>query len=418
MLKIYLRSFHQILFKSFVFLGPLGNLLTPQLIAPSFRSYYLLLPLFPLFYFQCKQSQVKIILSFSIFLMYCLFSIFFIDASFLSYEEIPIFRAAFLVIIFLFILGSINYIKDLSDLILLIKLYLFSFFISLWIGYIFYIGYYLKIFSFQQLEFFSVLTQIGYGLLRFSPGSYPNEYGTMISFCLCILSLIFLKKRIVELPFFNWWGKLFYFFSLFALFLTTTRAAFISYLVSLIYLNWRNKNLISFLFKGIVCFVSLFYIFLFFNINMLKILDAAISLKNFESGSLAERFWCWAKAKEQLPDHLWMGSGFSTYTYLHNLYFQLLCELGIIGCFTLCLGFFLLLLEKGYWVFKRKQVLDPQRDFISEVVKIGLFHVVWFGMSNHNLNHHLTWFVFLLYFALRKINRQISQKIEQSVSYI
>ena len=82
-----LEQFKEGFVKAFVFLGPLGNLLTPQFMANSFRTYYLILLGFPLFWIPLHKKLAKFaVLAIPIF-PYCLFSAFY--ASFAGYDDMP-----------------------------------------------------------------------------------------------------------------------------------------------------------------------------------------------------------------------------------------------------------------------------------------------------------------------------------------
>lgn len=404
MFKIRLITFNQKIVKGFAFLGPLGNLLTPQLIAPSFRTYYFLLLTMPFFFFSLKYNQIKHFLFFSFFFLYSLLSLFFISTSFTATEEVPIFRLSLLLSHFIFVLGATNCIKNIDFLLQLVRIYLYSNFISLIIGYLFFFGYYLNLWSFQLIEKFSILAQIGYGFLRFSPGSYPNEYGVTMSFTLSIITLVLLDRDLRQ-KFKSWKLYLVYVLGLGALILTTTRAAYLSYAFCLFYISLRTGQVFKTFFKTIAIFGVFVAIFFLFQMNILNILALAFNLKKWEDGSLGERFSFWSVAKENWMKNPWWGDGFSTYTHLHNVYFQFLCELGIVGVCLFLSGIVLTIVEKRYFLFKKGISIDLDDKLIQEMIRLGFLHILWFAMSNHNLNHHLTWFVFLLYFSYQKLQQ-------------
>jgi O-antigen ligase len=386
--------------RGFVALGPLGNLLTPHLISHAFRTYYLILFLFPLFYITPTTRKIKI-LAYSIpFFAYCFISALFVDGS------MPLFRSTLLLFQFLFSVGASFILHTEEEALDLITLYLKSFFLSLAIGYVGYVGYYLNFLPFPLLERFSVLTQIGYGFLRFSPGSYPNEYGIMCSFILSMLTykllsntswLKFSKKTLLTL----------FFFITIALLLTTTRAAYLSYAFALTYLAWKKGRLLQVFFTACALFLAIFLTLSLFGINMFKIFAIGFSLANFESGSVGDRITSWLNSFELFKENPLWGTGFGTQPHLHNLYFQILFELGICGLIILAATLSLHLLNRGYIAFGQK----VKNEILDTMVVLGLIHVVWFALTNHNLNHHLSWFVLFLTLTARRLKAlpQIAQ---------
>lgn len=177
----------------FIFLGPLGNLLTPGGLPPAFRTYYFVLLGFPLFFNRIDQKQHKLFFLLLPFFLYCFVSSMLVDeeAFYATYRFFLLFFQ------FLFVLGAAAYINSQKEA---LTIYLKSFFISLIVGYTFLFGFYMKLISFETIERFSVLGQFGYGMLRFSIGSYPNEYGIVASFVSAVL-LLSLSQKWKALPF-------------------------------------------------------------------------------------------------------------------------------------------------------------------------------------------------------------------------
>ncbi len=403
------KPFNKFLVNLFVILGPLGNLLTPHLISHAFRSYYLILLTFPFFYRAICQWQAKIVVFFTPFFLYAFISTLLVDHPEFKKEEV-LFRFFLLLTQFLFVLGASSHFFSFKEVRALIMNYTKAVFLSVIIGYLLYLALNLEWLSLKIFERFSVLTQTGYGLVRFSPGSYPNEYGITASFTLAILTLIFqengslsrknpLKK--------NFLGRLTfhisYFLTLGALLLTTTRAAYLAYLWSLLYLLWKKKKSAMILIHSSLAILSIVVIFNFFSIDILGVINSGFKFSALETDSLGERLSLWKIASTEFTEKLWLGSGFSYYSNLHNLYLQLLFEMGIFGFFTLIAALFFTLVERRFWHFKSK--VSSNEEFVKKVISIGLIHVLWFGISNHNLNHHLTWFIILLSLSCRSLYR-------------
>lgn len=385
---------------SFVALGPLGNLLTPHFFPDSFRAYYFLLPFFPLFFFLAKERLAKVGIFFLPFLIYCYGSAYIVEKFGNANEPHTVFRFFLLLCQFFFVIGAASALRKKEEILSILKTYLFFYFISMAIGYVFFFGYYLKVVPIWLIARFTVVTQFGFGLLRFSPGSYPNEYGVISSFVLSILILIFLEKRYAEFKFSKKTFIFLFLATFLAFLLTTTRAAYLSFLISLIYITWKSGKFLK-TFGAIAVFIIAFFgVLMFFKINMFHILSTGFSQRLHE-GSLGERMTMWNEAVEKAQDHSFWGAGFASLTNVHNVYLQLFFELGFVGIILLLGSLFIAFLEA---FFKHKRpVRDEISLFLSKIQMVGLVNVLSFAASNHNLNHHLTWFVCLLCFAALRI---------------
>ena len=392
------------LLKAFVALGPLGNLLTPQLFSHSFRTYYLILLAFPLFYIPLQKRLLKIIVISAPLFIYCFFSVLFINVN--EQTDFPIFRYYLLYFQFLFVFGASTTLTDDKDGITILNLYTKFFFASIIIGYIMYLGFYLHFLPAQVLEYFSVLSQHGYGFLRFSPGSYPNEYGVVSSFVLSILTWSLMEsttklfsKRILIL---------FYFLTFGALLLTTTRTAYISYFFTLCLMAWKQRCLIKTMTFVVGIFTTIATILYVCGISILNVFAVGFALENYDNGSLNERFVAWSKSFESFQNNPLWGGGFASAINIHNLYLQILFELGIGGIITIIGAFLFSFLEKGYIRLNRPASQTSEQRFLRMIAISGIVHVLLFAMTNHNLNHHLTWMVIFLCYSLSIRSRSIA----------
>jgi len=378
---------------SFAALGPLGNLLTPPFFPASFRAYYFLLPCFPFFFLQVRERIAKMGALFLPFLIYCYLSAVMVENFGSPHEDHTLFRFYLLLCQFLFIIGAASVLRTKEEIFQLIKTYVMFYFLSMLVGYIFFFGYYLQLIPISLISRFSVIAQFGFGLLRFSPGSYPNEYGIVSSFVLSILLLILFDKKETLFHFSRQWLQVLIIPTFLAFLLTTTRAAYLSFLISLIYISWKSKNFIK-TFIQVSIFIGLFFIILIaFNLNMFTILAKGFSQK-IDEGSLGERYFLWRETIEQAKEHPLFGIGFASLTNIHNVYLQLLFELGIVGSLLL-LGSLLMFFLESFFKYKRP-LQDETSLFLKKIRAIGLINVLSFAASNHNLNHHLTWLVFFL----------------------
>jgi O-antigen ligase len=384
---------------SFAALGPLGNILTPSFFPESFRAYYFVLPLFPLFFFHLREKFAKVGAFFLPFFIFCYVSAFIVEKFGEANEPHTIFRLFLLLCQFFFVIGAASSLRTREEIFSILKTYLSFFFISVTIGYVFFIGFYLGIIPLEFISRFSVLTQFSYNHLRFSPGSYPNEYGIVCSFVLTILILIFFENKTKEFNFSKYSCVFFSLFTFLAFLLTTTRAAYLSFLVSVIYLTWKSRFFIKAM--GFFAFIIMliFYFLSLFKFNMFQILSAGFSQK-IDEGSLGDRYFTWIETIERAKDSLFWGTGFASLTHVHNVYLQLTLELGFVGMVLLLGSLFIALIE-SFFKYK-KPIIDETSLFVSKIRMVGLINVLSFAASNHNLNHHLTWFVcFLCFSALR-----------------
>ncbi len=377
---ITLSNIQRFVIYCFVFFGPLGTLLTPSFMPYAFRFYHFFLILFPLFFIKLEIGEWKTVLAFLPFLAYCLISAYFTHNGSYHVDSYPLFRCFLFISQCLFMFGAAFSWQGEQEK--LIYLYLAGFFISLAIGYIFYIGYYTKAISFATINRFSVEAQIGWGLLRFSPGSYPNEYGNGASFALSVLLILYAqKKRFLILILTG--------LTFIALLLTTTRAAYLSFAVTLIYLCVFSEEIRKLTFKLSLLALPILFILKTYSIDFFKIFVEGVKAISMVSGSTGARFSEWIKGFESLDKGVIFGDGFGAQILAHNIYLELLFELGFIGVILLATTLFYYFSENSHRI---RSVLST-----NQIVVVGLIHVLLFAMSNHNMHHHLTWMVFLLF---------------------
>lgn len=389
----------------FVFLGPIGNMLTPGFLPYQFRTFYFLLPLFPLFYSRLTYQEIKTLLTFLPLLLYCFASSFFTELTPpMHVESSPIYRGCLFVCESLFMFGAaftLRFFPLAEEKNRLIRLFLYAFFISLIIGYFFFLGYYAGLIRLTTIQRFSVITQFGYGLLRFSPGSYPNEYGTVASFVTCILTLLTFERKNKTFQIGLRKKSLYPFLilSFIALLLTTTRAAYVSFILGIVYLFFVSASFRKALAKYTLILTALFLLFKNHLQFLIDVYVLGFTKLSHKLGSFGIRVMHWKEGLDAFEDtHLW-GRGFASLFYIHNVYFELIMELGLIGM-TLLVSFGLSYFVNHSHAIRKiffKRWMDPQQMFSNRVIVLGLIHIFWFAASNHNINHHLTWMVFLLF---------------------
>lgn len=372
----------------FIFLGPLGNLLTPGVLPAAFRTYYFVLLGFPFFFNRIDQKQHKLFFLLLPFFLYCFVSSMFVDEEALY----ATYRFFLLFFQFLFVLGAAAYLNSQREA---LTLYLKSFFISLIVGYIFFFGFYMKLISFETIERFSVLGQFGYGMLRFSIGSYPNEYGIVASFVSAVL-LLSLSQKWKALPFSKTTSTIFLGLTYIALLLTTTRSAYVACFLSICYIFWIRKKVLLW---ASVFSLSVLGILKLFNISIIRFILFGFDWMQATQGSMGSRVVLWSQTWEEFSSQVLWGKGFAAFADLHNVYFQLLAELGLVGLCLLIGALLCAFFKRRVLLFFPKEELTPEELFAKRVRRIGMMHVLWFALTNHNLNHHLTWLIFLFYFA-------------------
>ncbi|MDN3508941.1 MAG: O-antigen ligase family protein [Candidatus Neptunochlamydia sp.] len=380
----------------FAFFGPLGTLLSPSFMPNAFRFYHFLLIFFPLFLIKLKVDEWKTILIFAPFLLYCLVSAYFTHNRIYEVDSYPLFRSFLFISQCLFMFGAAFCLK--VDQKKLISFYLAGFFISLLVGYIFFIGFYSGFISFRTIEHFSVETQMGWGLLRFSPGTYPNEYGNIGSFALSSLLLLYAKKK-------RFLTLLFAALTFIALLLTTTRTAYISFGVTLVYLCFTSTELRKVMFKFLLFGTVILFLLKEYSINIFSIFIRGIKAISLMEGSAGIRLSYWIKGFKDLDQNIIFGNGFSANIYAHNIYLELLFELGIMGALLLVLTVIYYLSKNSHSI--QKLFVDREKETTTQIMIIGLIHTFLFALTNHNMHHHLTWLSFLLFNASLKRFSQV-----------
>ena len=182
--------------KLVIFLGPVGAMVPLPGLPASFRVYYFLLVITPLLFLSKKNSKLQL-KSLAVVVLFCLFSL----STILFNSEIdagnltkliafnPLLRLGLFSSLALFSLyaATLYLEKSSEERIQLLRIFLWGFLFSLAWGYFSFAGFYLGIVPLKLLELTQVQVQFGFGILRFSPGSYANEYGTVASFSACIL---------------------------------------------------------------------------------------------------------------------------------------------------------------------------------------------------------------------------------------
>jgi O-antigen ligase len=402
----------------FLATAPLGKLIPMPGTPHSFRFFYLLMAAsIPLLLMRSVSRRIALFIASQLpFLFYLLWSALYTysPGSVEGAEGNPIFRAILLGVelIFIALIASRFQRETLSiRLRLLLLIPLASYLLSMAVGYVFFVGYYAGVLSQMMIEPFHVLLQFGYGILRFSPGSYPNEYGIVSSFFASVVLMLLLRWPLLtqalgvstrRMRLLRWLLLLCFPLMLGALFLASTRAAYLSFMVTALVLGLRLKTTMGriryfgsaavFLVAVLAVVQQYFDILGFFNVAYTAFFD--------ESASAHTRFSDWAKAYDGFKVVPWLGTGFGTTEFIHNVYLQVLFGTGLIG--ALLFAFFFVALQSARQPSGEiPPSAHPGRDSASlqllrSIGYIAVFHTLWFGGSNHNFNHFLTWYTVLL----------------------
>ncbi|MEM7174528.1 MAG: O-antigen ligase family protein [Chlamydiota bacterium] len=363
-----------------------------HLLPTPFRLFYLVLLFSPLFYRCIFVKELQLVALFIPFFAYCLLSSCLHHYQSVSVDAYPFWRCWLLVCEALFTFGAAFTLRNQKHSAInghIIRLYLIGFSFSLLLCLIGYCGFYLGKVSLATLHNYSIEAQDAYFLLRFSPGTYPNEYGIMTSFALSILTLLCLaKKQSAPFALSPFLLCVLYGLAFIVLGLMTTRAAYLSFVLAMIYLvfSYSSFRLLAFL-----------TLVIFFATKLFSPLFNAVRSISLTTGSSGARIAAWLQALTDFKRSPLFGSGWATQIHVHNAYFQLVVELGLIGTLLMVIALSLQWAKTRSYpkkhFFLAKKELKP---FADHVIAIGLIHVLSFALTNHNINHHLTWLILLL----------------------
>lgn len=258
---------------------------------------------------------------------------------------------------------------------------------------------------------FVSLYQVGYGYLRLSPGTYPNEFGILCSFySLYALSIYGLTRKPVHIVLF---------LAFFAgILLTSTRAAYLTFLLGFIWMllffprksaRLRYLLIVASAIPGMLLLLSVL------SIDVLSILEKGINaLSRRNTGSVGVRFADWQTAMENFQNNPTFGVGFESpmSSMLHNVPLQLAYGLGLVPM-VIFVGLFVIFFINNFNDSNQKVLFKNRTEcqFADQMRLILLVHVIIFALTNHNQTHFFTWFCFMLYCL--KYRRLPSQSLSQ-----
>lgn len=404
------------------FFGPTGKLFIPVESLASFRLFYIFSFLFVMYYVFCfKKDNLSIfVIISSITMVMVLFLS--VILNFNKYGDVsdinlnPVVRLlihSVIVLSFFFVSDYINKNHSFSRFEYL-NCAIWGYLTCLFLGFLIYVLFIYGIISYDFYNSFNIISQDAYGFTRFTPGTYPNEFGTIASFFTSSLILILFNKSKLDKIFAVNRLLLMFFIviSLLGLILSTTRSAYLTFILSLVYV----------LFKQSIKTVLVFFTFILLSFALI----IAIADESFVrlivdvfnngytsavdgTGSINERYIAWKVALDFFMETPYLGVGFENdvVSMMHNVYLQFLFGLGIIlfPIFIICLCVCMVVIRSRCGIKINIHEKKAQTNFDDVVYHrlfvISIIHVLFFATNNHNQNHFLTWFAVSLFLTSR-----------------
>ncbi|MGV0982100.1 MAG: O-antigen ligase family protein [Polynucleobacter sp.] len=266
-----------------------------------------------------------------------------------------------------------------TRIILSARVFVIATLLSSIIGCIIFSGVFFGLVSINDLEPISVgsphvIDDIFY---RFNPGSNVNEFSMIIAFALFLLYFAHFSK------YFTFFISLIFIICEFA---TLTRSSWIGLLLGfLIPYFYYKKSIFS------IRFFLIFFIFLFLFLTFYhsspfiqNLIDTRTAFDIGVSGS--DRLMKFDYVYDSLvasPFRLFFGFGWGTNLYVHNVYLQILYELGLFGLIMTLVSLFTF--TRGIFLMRNSRYKPP-------LVGIFIFIIISFLMQ-HLLYHIQLWFV-------------------------
>ncbi len=252
---------------------------------------------------------------------------------------------------------------------------------SCFVGILIFIGIWYQTLSVQDLLPISSDTHVVDKFYRFNPGANVNEFSMILAFSIFMLPLTgysAIKKRLLFLVF------------LILEFATLTRASWLALLFSFLVVIILKKHSLNKILVGslsLVCLCVLFYIIIISNPFLH---DLFVSRTSFDIGASGyerlEKFDYVLSRLGTSEFRLFFGYGWSTNLYVHNVYLQILYEVGLLGLLVFC----------GYFCFLFSRVLKINTHRFKEFSISTLVFIAVCAGAHHTLYHVQTWFMIAL----------------------
>ncbi|WP_417538055.1 O-antigen ligase family protein [Marinomonas sp.] len=236
-------------------------------------------------------------------------------------------------------------------------------------------------------------------IFRFNPGSNVNEFSYILGIGIFLLNFINIERRKKNMVLFIF---------LICLFLTLTRAAWLSLLVAYVIYFLLNENSTKRMINTIIfsCFVFSIFAYIYSTVESFSYLvDSRLAPTIGVSGE--ERLEKFDFAYQSLLSSkmtLLFGHGWSTNMYIHNVYLQLLYELGVIG--FIIFSVYIIYIILPIFFIKEKYC---KATLISLIVFIFLF-----ATMQHTLYHTQTWFILAIINSSIILNKKLKLPHEKN----
>jgi hypothetical protein len=231
----------------------------------------------------------------------------------------------------------------------------------------------------------------GGGFYRFNPGANVNEFSMIIAFAIFLI-------RFAEYPR-TTSSFLFCLLILFE-FATLTRGSWIALLLAF-FVGWLGSNRLIrnfiFMFLSSIIILGIFAALYSYNDSLRYLIDSRTTFEIGASGE--ERLVLFKNVFDRVfesPFKLLFGYGWATNMYVHNVYLQILYELGSLG--------FMAMLALCFNMFYRITLVDQGSK------KESMFAIVVFisvaALTHHTFYHVQTWLMLGFVFGLLGITRK------------
>jgi hypothetical protein len=268
---------------------------------------------------------------------------------------------------------------------------IYACFIGIFISYLVFNG----AISVYELLPISAGTHIVGSFYRFNPGANVNEFSMILVFAIFMLPFTRYSPRKKFL--------LLIFFMVLQI-ATLTRGSWIGLLVSVFFsvpvLKKNRLNYISNFLSFSLVFIIIMSVLYFLFPDIKELIDSRTSFALGASGEeRIEKFKFVFDRISESPFRFLFGFGWATNMYVHNVYLQLVYEIGVLG----------LLL----FVFVLYVYISPVYKVQADILKFSLFscllYIFILALVHHTLYHIQTWFIigFVAGFSRIPINNYI-----------
>lgn len=217
----------------------------------------------------------------------------------------------------------------------------------------------------------------GIPFYRFNPGANVNEFSMILAFAIFLIPFTDFTKN-----------KKFILVLIFLLFefATLTRASWLALMIALsisLFLIPNSKIIVRSMLSLFV-FLLIFVVLVILSDEVRYLVESRLSLDIGASGhERLEKFeYVFNRVSESIF-RLLFGFGWATNMYVHNIYLQLLYEIGIVGLTAFIIS---ILFNLRHLFFIKKSLLKA--SLFSMVIFISIV-----SFMHHNLYHIQTWFI-------------------------